>query len=103
MSAAPAAAPVLAGKPTAAADVTGTLAVADREAARRALGALISRLGGQATSRRGDAGREIVEIVVPAAGYPELIAGLAEIGRWEASTAPSELPPQVRLSLILVD
>jgi hypothetical protein len=103
-SAAPAAAPSVTGRmappPP---DVVGTLAVADRPAAREALGALVARLGGrQLAPPKAEAG-DAVEVVLPASAYPELVFGLARIGRWEASRQPAALPPQVRVSVVLTD
>ena len=103
-SAAPAAAPSVTGRmappPP---DVVGTLAVADRPAAREALGALIARLGGRQLAPPKDEAGDAVEVVLPASAYPELVSGLARIGRWEASRQPAALPPQVRVSVVLTD
>ena len=101
-SAAAARAPGVAGRTTAPPDVSGTLAVADREAASRALAELLARLGGTQVGRRADAGGALVELVVPASAYPELVEGLARIGRWQPDSQPYSLPAQVRVGLRLV-
>jgi hypothetical protein len=84
-------------------DVLGRLGVTDRPAAREALGALVARLGGRQIPPRRDEAGDTVEVVVPASAYPELVAGLARIGRWEASRQPAALPPEVRVSVVLGD
>jgi hypothetical protein len=84
-------------------DVLGRLVVTDRSAAREALGALVARLGGRPLPPPKDEAGDTVEVVVPASAYPELVEGLARIGRWEASRQPAALPPQMRVSVVLTD
>jgi hypothetical protein len=91
------------GRVAAPADVEGRLAVADRTAVRRALVELAARLGGTAVPAPADARGDVVDLVVPAAGYPELVAGLARLGRWAPAREPAELPAQVRVTLLLTD
>lgn len=103
-SAAPAAAPSVAGRMAAVApEVVGTLAVSDRAAARQAIGTLVARVGGRELPRPPDAPADAVEILLPAGAYPELVAGLARVGRWEPSRQPAELPAQLRVRLVLTD
>lgn len=92
----------IAGSTSAPPDVSGTLAVADREAASRALAELLARLGGTQVGRRADARGALVELVVPASAYPELVEGLARIGRWQPDSQSYPLPAQVRVGLRLV-
>jgi Putative zinc-finger len=86
-----------------AADVEGRLGVADRTTARQALLELAARLGGATVPAAAAAREDVIQLVVPAARYPELVAGLARLGRWEASRHPAELPDQVRITLLLTD
>src|SRR5262249_25459556 len=102
-SAAPATSPALAGRLAAPPDVVGTLAVPDRAAARRAVGALLARVGGRELPRSPDAPADVVAILLPPPAYPELVAGLAGVGRWEPSRQPDELPAQLRVRLLLTD
>ncbi len=85
------------------ADVVGRLTVKDRFAAERALGALLARSGGVVVSRRDDAGSTLVEVAVPRTAYPEFSQGLARLGAWHPEGEPSELPPDVRVTLRLVE
>lgn len=101
-SAAAARAPGVAGRVSAPPDVSGTLTVADREAAAGALTELLARLGAVQVGRRADAAGVQVEVVVPAARYPELTEGLSRIGRWQPERQPAVLPPEVRVVLRLV-
>ncbi|HEV8674312.1 MAG TPA: zf-HC2 domain-containing protein [Methylomirabilota bacterium] len=93
----------LAAKAEGRADAVGRLAVADRSEAERALAALLARLGAAEVGRRAEPGVLVVEIVVPASAYPELLEGLGRIGRWEAQPAAAELPARVRLVLRISD
>jgi putative zinc finger protein len=85
------------------ADVVGRLTVKDRVAAERALRVLLARAGGVVISRRDDARTTLVEVAVPKASYPEFSQGLARLGAWHAEGEPSELPPDVRVTLRLVE
>jgi hypothetical protein len=84
-------------------DVEGRLGVADRPVARQALVELAARLGGTAVPALADARGDVVDLVVPAAAYPELVAGLARLGRWAPVREPTALSGQVRVSLFLTD
>lgn len=84
------------------ADVMGRLAVKDRDTAERALGELLARAGGVVLSRREDAGATVVEVALPKTAYSEFSQGLARIGAWRPEGQPSELPPNVRVTLRLV-
>jgi hypothetical protein len=88
------------------AEVSGRLAVRDRQAALRALGELAARVGAAETHRPPAAGRdgaESVELVVARGAYPALIDGLARIGEWRPDRELSELPDQVRVTVRLAD
>jgi hypothetical protein len=87
----------------AAADIAGTLRVADRDAARRAVSALVARLGGSEVAGPADARTIDVELVIPGPAYPALAAGLAEIGRWQTERRPVELPERVRVSVAITN
>ena len=84
------------------ADVVGRLAVKDRDAAERALGELLARSGGVVMARREEAGATVVEVAVPKAAYLEFSQGLARIGAWHPEGEASDLPPNVRVTLRLV-
>ena len=84
------------------ADVAGRLAVKDRDAAERALGELLARSGGVVMARREEAGATVVEVAVPKAAYLEFSQGLARIGAWHPEGEASDLPPNVRVTLRLV-
>jgi hypothetical protein len=85
------------------ADVVGRLAVKDRHAAERALGELLARSGGAVISRREEGGTTVVEVAVPRTAYPEFRQGLARLGVWRSESEPSALPPDVRVTLRLVE
>ncbi|MBI3457208.1 MAG: zf-HC2 domain-containing protein [Candidatus Rokubacteria bacterium] len=93
----------LAGLASAPADVSGRLAVTDRAAAERALGALLGRLGATEVARRAETGGLVVELVVAGSAYAALAEGLARIGRWEPDHVAAELPTRVRVSLQITD
>ncbi len=84
-------------------DVSGRLAVDDREAAERALAELRARLGVAEAFRRdaGDGG-VIIEMIVPRPAYADFTRGLAAIGRWTADRDPAAPPEQIRLQILLV-
>ena len=84
-------------------NVVGRLTVKDRFAAEQALGALLTRSGGVVISRRDDAGTTLVEVAVPRTAYPEFSQGLTRLGTWRPEGEPSELPPDVRVTLRLVE
>ena len=84
-------------------NVVGRLTVKDRFAAEQALGALLARSGGVVISRRDDAGTTLVEVAVPRTAYPEFSQGLTRLGVWHPEGEPSELPPDVRVTLRLVE
>jgi hypothetical protein len=90
-----------AAKLTRAVDASGRLVVAAAEPAEIALDALLGRLGGTRVARRteGPAGPILVDVIVPAARYPELLEGLGRIGRWTTEHEPTTLPAQVRVEV----
>ena len=74
------------------ADVSGRLVVEDRESALRALGSLLSRVGGREVGRRADGDAVVVEAQVPRERYAEFADGLGRLGRW-TSEKLADLPP----------
>ena len=78
-------------------DVSGQLAVSDRELALRSLAELVSRLGAAQTRRFDTSDGPIIEIAVPRQAYAELNRGLAQLGRWQPSKEPSTLPATIRV------
>jgi hypothetical protein len=91
---------------TAAATLSGRLSVADRVTAHGAISGLVAELGGLVLSRPpapGGAPGDVVELVVPRAGYARLRAGLATLGRLELEAEPAALPDPVRLTIQLSD
>ena len=83
------------------ADVLGTLAVKDRQAARRQLDELVGRLGG--LLGRPDPGAAVIQILLPRAAYPELAQGLGRVGSWTPHREPAELPDPVRVNVTVTD
>jgi putative zinc finger protein len=80
-------------------DVSGRLAVADRDAALQNLARLLARLGGVEDRRfAGDEG-PIVELTIPREAYPELLRELAALGRWQLIREAPALPEKVRVTL----
>ncbi|MBI4637490.1 MAG: zf-HC2 domain-containing protein [Candidatus Rokubacteria bacterium] len=97
------ASPRLAMKAPALADVSGRLSVADREAAERALGDLVARLGGAEVSRDADKEGGAVTIRIPREAFAELVQGLGRIGRWLPDREPADLPTHVVVTLRVTD
>jgi len=80
-------------------DVSGRLAVTDRDAALQNLAPLLARLGGVEDRRFvGDEG-PIVELTIPREAYPELLRELAALGRWQLVREAPALPEKVRVVL----
>ena len=80
-------------------DVSGRLAVADRDAALQTLARLLARLGGVEDRRFvGDEG-PIVELTISREAYPELLRDLAALGRWQLVREAPALPEKVRVVL----
>jgi anti-sigma factor RsiW len=87
-------------------DVSGRLAVRDRDVALRALGELAGRLGATQVSRPPAPGRqsaEGVDIVVSRGAYAALVDGLTRIGEWRPDREPAELPGEVRVTVRFAD
>jgi hypothetical protein len=83
------------------ADVVARVAVRDRDAAERELGALIARLGGSVTQRRGEDEATVVEAVIPQPRYAEFADGVGRIGAWQVEAARPDLPTQIHVILRL--
>ncbi|PYN76747.1 MAG: hypothetical protein DMD97_10975 [Candidatus Rokuibacteriota bacterium] len=80
-------------------DVSGRLAVSDRDAALRGLDAVVTRLGAVVDRRLVGSEGPIVELSVTREAYPELVRELARLGRWQPTREPAELPAQIRVVL----
>ncbi len=82
-------------------DASGRLVVSAPEPAEIALDALLGRLGGTRVARRleGPEGLILVDVIISAARYPELVEGLGKIGRWTTEHEPKTLPSQVRVEV----
>jgi hypothetical protein len=80
-------------------DVSGRLAVTDRDAALRGLDEVVTRLGGVVDRRLVGSEGPIVEISVTREAYPALVRELARLGRWQTTREPAELPAQIRVVL----
>ncbi len=84
-------------------DASGRLTVPARAPAERALDALLARVGATRVGRllEGDRGMIVIDVLVPAARYRELIEGLGQIGRWATEYESGTLPAQVRVEVAL--
>jgi hypothetical protein len=84
-----------------ASDASGRLTVPARDPAEAELDALLRRLGGARVARRleGAPGLLLIDVVVPAARYRELVEGLGKIGRWTPEYESTTLPPEVRVEI----
>ena len=82
-------------------DASGRLVVSAPGPAEIALDALLGRLGGTRVARRleGPEGLILVDVIISAARYPELVEGLGKIGRWTTEHEPKTLPSQVRVEV----
>ncbi len=87
-----------------ASDASGRLVVPAREPAEVALDALLSRVGATRVARRveGPEGLVLIDVVVPAARYAELLEGLGRLGRWTVEHESKTLPVQVRVEIAVV-
>jgi hypothetical protein len=84
-------------------DASGRLLVSAPEAAEAALDGLLARLGGVRAARRVErpAGPVLIDVLIPASRYPELVAGLARIGRWTPEHEIGSLPAEVRVEVAI--
>ena len=80
-------------------DVSGRLAVADRDAALQNLARLLTRLGGVEHRRFVGPEGPIVELTIPREAYPEFLRELAALGRWQLVREAPALPEKVRVVL----
>jgi Putative zinc-finger len=80
-------------------DVSGRLAVGDRELALRGVGELAARLGAVEHRRFDVSDGQMVELTVPREAYAEFVRELGRLGRWQPSAEPSALPAQIRVFL----
>jgi hypothetical protein len=84
---------------SAAPDVSGRLAVTDREAATRALAELMAKAGGAEIARRAAADAMVIELTIPRAAWAEFTRELAALGTWTPDHEPAELPAEIRVAL----
>jgi len=80
-------------------DVSGGLAVSDRDAALRGLAQLLARLGGVENRRVDGHEGPIIELTIPREAYAEFAGELARLGRWQPTIEPAALPAQIRVVL----
>jgi hypothetical protein len=80
-------------------DVSGRLAVRDRDAAVRGLDELVTRLGAVVDRRVPGSEGPIVEVSIAREAYAEFVRELARLGRWQPTREPAELPAQIRVVL----
>jgi len=80
-------------------DVSGRLAVSDRDAALRGLDAVVTRLGAVVDRRLVGSEGPIVELSVTREAYPELVRELARLRRWQPTRQPAALPAPDRVVL----
>jgi hypothetical protein len=83
------------------ADVVARATMKDRAAAERDLTDLVARVGGTEVTRRLDGEAIIVEALIPLAGYPDFVQGLASLGPWQIDARRADLPAPVRVFLRL--
>lgn len=83
------------------ADVVARASMKDREAAERDLTDLVARVGGTEVTRRLDGEAIILEALIPLAGYPDFVHGLASLGPWQIDARRADLPARVRVFLRL--
>jgi putative zinc finger protein len=80
-------------------DVSGRLAVSDRDAALRGVAELVTRLGAVESRRIAASDGTTIELTIPREAYPEFVRELGRLGRWQPSQEPASLPVQVRVVL----
>ena len=80
-------------------DVSGGLAVSDRDAALRGLAQLLARLGAVEDRRVDGHEGSIIELTIPREAYAEFARELARLGRWQPTREPAALPAQIRVVL----
>jgi hypothetical protein len=79
---------------------SGRLVVADQQTALRAVGDLLTSLGGVEIARRTDAANPaevLIEGRLPREAYPAFVEGLARMGTW----APDAVPRSSEESLLV--
>ena len=85
------------------ADVSGQLAVKDREAAARAITELMAKTGSTEITRSAAAGATVIELTVPRAAWADFTRELAALGTWTPDREPAELPAEIRVALRISD
>ena len=78
-------------------DVSGRLAVSDRDAALGRLAELVARVGGVEDRRLDGPEGPIIELTIPREAYAEFARELARLGRWQPTREPTALPAQARV------
>ena len=80
-------------------DVSGRLAVADRDATLQNLARLLTKLGGVEDRRFVGPEGPIIELTIPREAYAEFLRELAALGRWQLIREAPALPEKVRVVL----
>ena len=93
----------LAARSAVPADVSGQLAVTDREAAARAITELMAKTGSTEIARSAAAGATVIELTVPRAAWADFTRELAALGTWTPDREPAELPAEIRVALRIFD
>jgi len=93
----------LPARPATPADVSGQLAVKDREAAARFITELMAKAGGAEIARSAVAGAMVIELTLPRTAWAEFTRELAALGTWTPDQEPAELPAEIRVALRIIE
>ncbi len=93
----------LPARPATPADVSGQLAVKDREAAARFITELLAKAGGAEIARSAVAGAVVIELTLPRTAWAEFTRELVALGTWTPDQEPAELPAEIRVALRIIE
>ena len=93
----------LPARPATPADVSGQLAVKDREAAARFITELMAKAGGAEIGRSAVAGAMVIELTLPRTAWAEFTRELTALGTWTPDQEPAELPAEIRVALRIIE
>ena len=93
----------LPARPATPADVSGQLAVKDREAAARFITELMAKAGGAEIARSAVAGAMVIELTLPRTAWAEFTRELVALGTWTPDQEPAELPAEIRVALRIIE
>src|SRR5438876_906783 len=93
----------LPARPATPADVSGQLAVKDREAAARFITELLAKAGGAEIARSAVAGAVVIELTLPRTAWAEFTRELVALGTWTPDQDPAELPAEIRVALRIIE